>query len=151
MRLAVRAYNVGFGDCILISWDEADRVHHAWVDFGTHHNDDRAVYQDVYDDILARTGGRLDLLLISHRHLDHLEGFYQLRTRLQNEFQVARIWHAHVTPQADGQFKIASDALGLMLPRELQAGSGVIGDVYRNNLEFSNVDRMNAIAALFPG
>ena len=150
MRLTVRAYNVGFGECILISWDEDDRVHHAWVDFGTHHNDDRSVYLGVFEDILARTGGQLDLLLISHRHLDHLEGFYQLRTRLQNEFQVARVWHAHVTPQVDSQFKIASDTLTQLLPRELQLGSGVIGDVYRNNLALSTRDRMDAIEAVFP-
>lgn len=150
MRLVVRAYNVGFGDCILISWDEDDRVHHAWVDFGTHHNDDRSVYQGVYEDIRARTGGQLDLLLISHRHLDHLEGFYQFRTRLQNEFQVARVWHAHVTPGVDSQFKIASDMVAELLPTALQAGSGVIGDVYRNNLALSSKDRMDAIAAVFP-
>jgi hypothetical protein len=150
MRLTVRAYNVGFGDCILISWDENDRVHHAWVDFGTHHNDDSSVYQGVYEDVLARTGGQLDLLLISHRHLDHLEGFYELRNRLQNEFQVARVWHAHVTPHVDNQFKIASDSLTQLLPRELQVGSGVIADVYRNNLALSTRDRMDAIAAIFP-
>lgn len=151
MRLTVRAYNVGHGDCILISWDEDDGVHHAWVDFGTHHKDDRSVYAGVYDEILARTGGRIDLLLMTHRHLDHIEGFYELRTRLRADFQVGRIWHAHVTADVDNQFKIASQALAQVLPNELQVGSGVIGDVYRNNLEISNVDRMDRIAELFPG
>lgn len=150
MRLTVRAYNVGFGDCILISWDEADGIHHAWVDFGTHHEDDESVYLGVFEDILARTGGRLDLLMISHRHLDHLGGFWQLRTRIGNEFQVARVWHAHVTAPVDGQFKIASDTLTELLPRTLQTGSGVIADVYRNNLALSSKDRMDAIASVFP-
>ena len=150
MRLTVRAYNVGFGDCILISWDEDDRTHHAWVDFGTHHNDDDSAYQTVYDDVLARTAGHLDLLLISHRHLDHLEGFYTLRSRLQNDLQVDRVWHAHVTPQVDAQFKLASDALTRLMPRELQSGSGVISRIYRNNLAFSTKDRMNAIEDIFP-
>ncbi|MEX2546934.1 MAG: hypothetical protein WD830_04000 [Chloroflexota bacterium] len=150
MRLTVRAYNVGFGDCILISWDEADRTRHAWFDFGTHHSDDESVYLGVFEDILARTGGRLDLLLISHRHLDHLGGFWQLRTRLGSEFQVERVWHAHVTPEVDNQFKIASDTLSELLPRTLQTGSGVIADVYRNNLAISSKDRMDAIASVFP-
>ncbi len=150
MRLTVRAYNIGFGDCILISWDEADRVHHAWVDFGTHHNDDRSVYAAIFDDVLARTGGRIDLVLISHRHLDHLEGFYVMRERLRSEFEVARLWHAWVTPAVDAQFKIASDRLEEVLPPALQADSGVIGDVYRNNLALSTRDRMDEIAALFP-
>ena len=150
MRLSVRAYNVGFGDCILISWDEDDGVHHAWVDFGTHHSDDRTVYAGVFDDIRARTAGKVDLILISHRHLDHLEGFYYLRDRLPTDFSIGRVWHAHVTPAVDNQFKIAADALMQVLPRELQAAPGPIGDVYRNNLALSTKDRMDTIAALFP-
>lgn len=150
MRLTIRAYNIGFGDCILISWDEADRAHHAWVDFGTHHNDDESSYQPAYDDILARTGGQLDLLLISHRHLDHLGGFYTLRSRIRNDFQVDRVWHAHVTPQVDAQFKIASDALTQLMPRELRSGSGVISRIYQNNLAFGTKDRMAAIEGIFP-
>lgn len=151
MRLTVRAYNVGHGDCIVISWEEDDGIHHAWVDFGTHHTDDRSVYLGVFDQILEVTGGRVDLLVMTHRHLDHMEGFYDLRNRLASEFDVGRIWHAHVTPAVDNQFKIASEELTRVLPRELQASASVIGDVYRNNLEFSNVDRMNRIAELFPG
>ena len=150
MKLTVRAYNVGFGDCILISWDEPDRTHHAWIDFGTHHQDDNSAYLPVFEDIKARTGGRLDLLLVSHRHLDHMGGFYDLRTRLKDEFQVARVWHSFVTPAVDDQFKIASDALTKTLPRELQTAPGMIGDVYRNNLELSSRDRMDAIEAIFP-
>jgi len=60
VKLTVRAYNVGFGDCILISWDEPDRTHHAWIDFGTHHQDDNSAYLPAFEDIKARTGGQLD-------------------------------------------------------------------------------------------
>ena len=151
MRLTIRAYNVGFGDCILISWDEADRVHHAWVDFGTHHLDDRSSFLPVFEDIKARTGGQLDLVLISHRHLDHMWGFWQFQERLKAEFQVARLWHAFVTPGADGKFTLASDALTRVLPRELQAAPGMIGDVYRNNLAISSKERMEDIEGIVPG
>ena len=75
MKLRARAYNVGFGDCILLSWDEADRMHHAWVDFGTHSSDKVLGYQAIVDDVVATTGGHVDLLMVTHRHLDHLGGF----------------------------------------------------------------------------
>ena len=44
MSITLRAYNVLFGDALLVSWNEADGVHHAWVDFGNFHNDANARY-----------------------------------------------------------------------------------------------------------
>lgn len=42
--LRVRAYNVLFGDCYLISWKEGNDYHRAWVDFGNFHSDRDAVF-----------------------------------------------------------------------------------------------------------
>lgn len=154
MNLTVRAYNVLFGDCILVSWDEDDRRHHAWVDFGNFHNDRNDVFDVVYRDVLARTGGRLDLLMVTHRHLDHLEGFHSLRRRFEDDFRVERVWHAHVTSEADGLFKLADRTLAGLLPAELRAGpaAGDVGRIYRNNLYLSTKDRMDDIEAIFaPG
>ena len=85
MSITLRAYNVLFGDALLVSWDEDDGAHHAWVDFGNFHNDANAVFEKVYNDVLTRTGGKLDLLVITHRHLDHMEGFFSLRKRFKAE------------------------------------------------------------------
>ncbi len=100
----MRAYNVLFGDALVVSWDEDDGVHHAWIDFGNFHNDPNAVFEKVYNDVLARTGGKLDLLVITHRHLDHMEGFHSLRKRFKADFTINRLWHAHVTPAVDHVF-----------------------------------------------
>ena len=150
MTLTVRAYNVLFGDCILVSWDEDDGAHHAWVDFGNMGNDPNAVFDVVYADVLARTGGRLDLALVTHRHLDHLEGFYACRQRLARDFQVDRLWHAHVTPALDAVFQLADTALTALLPRSARDGQGEIGRLYRNNHFLSTMDRMAAILQSFP-
>jgi hypothetical protein len=45
MSITLRAYNVLFGDALLVSWDEDDGQHHAWVDFGNFHNDANAVFE----------------------------------------------------------------------------------------------------------
>ena len=107
MSITLRAYNVLFGDALLVSWDEDDGAHHAWVDFGNFHNDANAVFEKVYNDVLSRTGGKLDLLVITHRHLDHMEGFFSLRKRFKADFTIQRLWHAHVTPSLDHVFEIA--------------------------------------------
>jgi hypothetical protein len=54
MSITLRAYNVLFGDALLVSWDEDDGTHHAWVDFGNFHNDPNAVFEKVYNDVLTR-------------------------------------------------------------------------------------------------
>jgi hypothetical protein len=150
VSLTVRAYNVLFGDCILLSWDEDDGRHHAWVDFGNMPNDPNLVFDGVYDDVLARTGGRLDLVLVTHRHLDHLEGFYACRQRFAQDFQVDRLWHAHVTSALDDVFRLADDAMTALLPRSTVNGEGEIGRLYQNNHDLSTRDRMAAILQSFP-
>ena len=150
MKLRVRAYNVGLGDCILLSWDEHDRMHHAWVDFGTHFLDDDSAYPAVAADVQATTGGHIDLLMVTHRHLDHLAGFYAMRQQLADQFQIDRVWYAHVTAAVDGRFELASTMLATLLPPEMLSGSSVIAGIYQNNLPISNKDRMARIVALAP-
>jgi glyoxylase-like metal-dependent hydrolase (beta-lactamase superfamily II) len=150
MSLTVRAYNVLFGDCILLSWDEDDGPHHAWVDFGNMPNDPNRVFDGVYDDVRRRTRGRLDLVLVTHRHLDHLEGFHACRRRFAQDFQVDRLWHAHVSPALDDVFRLADQAMTALLPRSTVSGEGELGRLYRNNHDLSTRDRMAEILGSFP-
>jgi hypothetical protein len=148
MTLTLRAYNVLFGDAILASWEEDDGEHHAWIDFGNFHNDPNAVFETVYQDVLERTRGTLDLVVVTHRHLDHLEGFSMLRTRFARDFTIERLWHAHVTPQTDRLFKVTERALRGILPHAVLAGGGEIGRIWRNNfgdLALSTQERMDGI------
>lgn len=133
MSITLRAYNVLFGDALLVSWDEDDGVHHAWIDFGNFHNDANAVFEKVYNDVLVRTGGKLDLLVVTHRHMDHMEGFYSLRKRFKADFTIKRLWHAHVTPALDQVFTIAERALRGMLPASIPDSDSEIGRMFRNN------------------
>lgn len=80
--LVVRAYNVGFGDAILVSVPERtpggdEETRHLLFDVGNllagDGNDD-AVFTDVVHDIAGRTGGTVDLYVMTHEHLDHVQG-----------------------------------------------------------------------------
>ena len=159
MSITIRAYNVLFGDCLLISWDEDDGKHHAWVDFGNFHNDRNEVFQLAYDDVLKRiqkpAGSKrvLDLVVITHRHLDHLEGFHSLRASFKRDFVVKKLWYAHVTPSLDSQFKIAEQQLLRMVPQAARQGLGQIGRIYTNNFGLAGVStqqRMDQILETFP-
>ncbi|MGA8206228.1 MAG: hypothetical protein WB812_17060 [Woeseiaceae bacterium] len=151
--IQIRAYNVLFGDCILVSWDEDDGEYHAWIDFGNFGNDPNAVFQTVYDDVLERTGGHLDLVVITHRHLDHMEGFYSLRKKFRKDFTIARLWHAYVLPAVDDQFQIAQTAIRSLMPAASLTGDGTLARIYRNNFGdkgLGTLDRMNDILADLP-
>lgn len=79
--LVVRCYNVGFGDAVLVSIPERtsrrETVRHVLFDIGNllvgEGNRDE-VFATVVADIAARTGGTLDLFVMTHEHLDHVQG-----------------------------------------------------------------------------
>ncbi|TCC54271.1 hypothetical protein E0H73_39675 [Kribbella pittospori] len=80
--LVVRAYNVGFGDAVLVSIPERsvsgrETTRHLLIDVGNllvgeANADD--VFVDVVRDIVDRTGGVVDLYVMTHEHLDHVQG-----------------------------------------------------------------------------
>jgi beta-lactamase superfamily II metal-dependent hydrolase len=151
MTLTIRAYNVLFGDCILITWHEQDGPHHAWVDFGNFHNDANAVFASVYEDVLKRTGGNIDLVVVTHRHLDHLEGFHSLRKRFAKDFSIDRLWHAHVSKGSDDVFELADQSMRALLPASaLDVEAGLLGRIYHNNHYITTKDRMHAVADELP-
>lgn len=150
MSLVVRGYNVLFGDCILISWTEEDRDHHAWIDFGNFPNDRNDSFQPVFDDVLTRTDGVIDLMLVTHRHMDHLEGFYSLRDQFAAQLEIKSLWHAHVSADIDNVFELADQAILGLTPNEQLRGNLLA--VYQNNYgteagaeALTTKDRMTAI------
>lgn len=80
-RITVRMYQVGFGDCFLVTFDYAAElddgraVRHMLIDFGSTHAADGSELTDIADLIKQRLGGTLDVLVISHRHRDHIGAF----------------------------------------------------------------------------
>lgn len=87
--LVVRAYNVGFGDAVLVSIPErdaegAETTRHILFDVGNllagSKNAD-AVFETVVADIIQRTGGEVDLYVMTHEHLDHVQGLLYAATK----------------------------------------------------------------------
>jgi hypothetical protein len=75
-------YQVGFGDCFLVSFEYAAPLpdgraeRHVLLDFGSNHSPwPRFSMDRVAARIREHTGGRLDVVIVTHRHRDHLSGF----------------------------------------------------------------------------
>lgn len=75
-RIVLRAYNVGFGDCFLLTFDYAAQRRRVLIDFGS--TAPPAAAPADYMLRIARdiaAGGRLHAVVATHRHSDHISGF----------------------------------------------------------------------------
>ena len=82
-HVTVRMYQVGFGDCFLVSFayprplpdGRADR--HVLIDFGSTHapRHQKLDWPAIARRLAEDCGGKLDVVVVTHRHKDHLSGF----------------------------------------------------------------------------
>lgn len=79
VKVSIRTYQVGFGDCFLMSiaYDDASEKH-VLIDFGTTklpENVPKSQMLAIARDIQKRSGGKLTAVVATHRHQDHISGF----------------------------------------------------------------------------
>lgn len=74
-KVTVRMYNVGFGDCFLLTfhYDKPLKDQHILIDFGTVGG--KANMKGVAAAIKEACGGKLYAVVATHRHKDHISGF----------------------------------------------------------------------------
>ena len=92
-KIRVRMYRGFLGDCFLLTF--GDNRAHMLIDCGVIGGTPAAsnLMKQVARDILDATGGRLDLLVATHEHWDHLSGFVQARDIFEG-IDVKNVWLA---------------------------------------------------------
>lgn len=96
--VTVRMYRQGLGDCFLLAFApdrRGSRPRFMLIDcgvlLGTPDGDDKV--RAVAGHILESTGGRIDVLVATHEHWDHLSGFEQARD-LFEKLKIGEVWVA---------------------------------------------------------
>ncbi len=78
--LTIRSYQVGFGDCFLLTFHYAgtNKDRHVLIDFGSTGQPKSAgenLMLRVAQDIKKQCNGKLHAVIATHRHKDHISGF----------------------------------------------------------------------------
>jgi len=96
--VTVRMYRQGLGDCFLLTFAGKKGPVHMLIDCGVLLGtaDAKAMMTRVAEDIKKATGGdkaRLDVVVATHEHWDHLSGFVQARD-VFDQIKMGEVWLA---------------------------------------------------------
>jgi len=89
----VRMYRQGLGDCFLLTFRGEGRESHVLIDCGvlTGTEDAQGRMRIVAGNIKETTGGRLDALVVTHEHWDHISGFLQAED-IFDTLRIGEVW-----------------------------------------------------------
>jgi metallo-beta-lactamase superfamily protein len=95
MKLRVRMYRQGLGDCFLLTCSDGNETSHLLIDCGVLKGtgDAEKRMQKVAENVHETTGGHLDRLVVTHEHWDHLSGFLQAEA-IYDTLEVGEVWLA---------------------------------------------------------
>lgn len=77
-KLTLRTYQVGFGDCFMLTFHYGEMRRHVLIDFGSTGRPKDApkdLMMKVAEKISEHCDQKLDVLVATHRHQDHIGGF----------------------------------------------------------------------------
>jgi len=94
-RCTVRMYCHGLGDCFLIRLQDGEKPFWILIDSGVilGTKEPGQLFKEVFESILATTGGAIDLHIITHEHWDHVSGLVQAETEYRN-LGIQMVWYA---------------------------------------------------------
>ncbi len=131
-RARVRMYRQGVGDCLLVSLPRSsgDGLFHIMIDCGVLLGtpDQRGWMQRIVADIAETTGGKVDLLAVTHEHWDHLSGFLDAADELA-AIEFGQVWMSWAENPDDEQAQAleAARAQAIRALRLAEARLGLAG------------------------
>ena len=93
-KLVVYAYNVRFGEAILLKVPDRGKYRFILVDAGNWQSGQAGLNKPLLDalkDIHKRTNGKIDLYVMTHEHMDHVEGL-RAADRKGYKFDIDTVW-----------------------------------------------------------
>jgi beta-lactamase superfamily II metal-dependent hydrolase len=95
-KVNVRMYRTGLGDCHLLTFETEDGGRrHILIDCGYFPGSPfkGVTIEDIVTDIVSHTGNRIDAIVVTHEHQDHLQGFMDEEEKFK-EINKRELWMA---------------------------------------------------------
>jgi hypothetical protein len=93
-EVKVRMYRQGLGDCFLLAFPGDGRPSYVLIDCGLVTSAPRRdLLPRIAADIHEATGGRIDALVVTHEHWDHVSGFLEAETEFRR-ISIENLWLA---------------------------------------------------------
>ncbi len=102
--VTVRMYRQGLGDCFLLAFATGGaRPCYVLIDCGVLVGtaDAEGRMRQVAENVRVATGGRIDVLVATHQHWDHLSGFEQAR-EVFDQIEIGQVWVAWTEDPENG-------------------------------------------------
>lgn len=144
-KVMVRMYRAGTGDCFLLQFKAgATVVFNLMVDCGCIKGG-RKDFESMLTDIKTLTKGKIDLLVVTHEHADHINGFEKCADILDT-MNFKKVWFAWTEDETDNQandyrenhskLKMALEGAAMRLNGLVKDGyyEGVFADEYHSSL-----------------
>jgi hypothetical protein len=135
-KVIVRLYRAGTGDCFLLRFKSGNTVKcNMLIDCGCILGG-RADFEPWLKDIKNETGGKIDILVVTHQHADHINGFKSCDD-LFDKFTFKKVWFAWTEDESDD---VANDLrqnhskLNLALNAAVTQLTGLVKDKYYEDI-----------------
>jgi hypothetical protein len=138
-KINVRMYRAGTGDFFILQFKKGNKVSfNMMIDCGCI-NGGKAQFKPMVEDLMAHTGGVIDLLVVTHQHADHINGF-EKSADLFNQITFKKVWFAWTEDEDDSianDYRANHSELSKALNLAVTKLNGLIEDKYYDSL-FSN-------------
>jgi beta-lactamase superfamily II metal-dependent hydrolase len=154
-NVTVRMYNVGFGDCFMVWFPGKERRLKILIDCGMHqagvgpHKMSEVVHQ-IVTDALEDGRSRIDVVVATHRHRDHVYGFEDAQWEAVEVREVWMPWTEHPNDPTARAIRDRQSRLGLQLSLVAPLLSGVDRQLV-SELAFNSYRNQEAMETLRSG
>jgi beta-lactamase superfamily II metal-dependent hydrolase len=134
-EVRVRMYRVGFGDCFLLTVPSPGGAQHVLIDCGvtpgTTHKGDIGTIKSAVAQMAKDTDNHLALVIMTHRHMDHIIGFSRCADVFK-KIKVDAVWMPYWESEYDenaANFQAQLTAVALDVQQHLAMSAGASAEV----------------------